>query len=141
MAQGQPQKAAEVLEALVKAERARPEEQGKRFENVVGDAETLLTELSVELNAPKLRQDLAPAPSAMPAAGRQGSRAALTKDIVEQLRKQLEQGKGGEGPEQRARRSAREAGARRRPGARSGQAPASARAREPQARRYPGRAP
>ena len=79
----------------MKAERARPEEQGKRFENVLGDAETLLTELSVELNAPKLRQDLAPAPSAM-GGGAQGQPGALTKDIVEQLRKQLEQQGGGE---------------------------------------------
>jgi hypothetical protein len=93
-AQGQKQKAAEVLEALVKAERARPQEQGTRFEGVVGDAETLLTELSVDLNAPKLRQDIAPAASSSSGGAQPGG---LTQDIVNALRKQLEQGKGGKG--------------------------------------------
>jgi tetratricopeptide (TPR) repeat protein len=92
IALGQKQKAAETLEKLVKAERARPEEQGKRFENVIGDAETMLTELSVELNAPKLRQDIAP--SAMGGGEQPGG---LTQDIIEQLRKQLEQGQGDKG--------------------------------------------
>jgi hypothetical protein len=55
----------------------------------------MLTELSVELNAPKLRQDIAPG---APAMGEDGPPGALTRDIVEQLRKQLEaQGHGDKG--------------------------------------------
>ena len=58
IALGQKQKAADLLQALLKAEKARPAGEGTRFESVVSDAETLLTELSVELNAPKLRADI-----------------------------------------------------------------------------------
>jgi tetratricopeptide (TPR) repeat protein len=96
---GQPQKAAEILQALVKAERARPPGEGMHFEGIVSDAETMLTELSVTLNSPKLRVDL---PGATPTAPTtlgpsQGSGTGLTKEIVEALRKQLESGKGGKG--------------------------------------------
>jgi tetratricopeptide (TPR) repeat protein len=94
IALGNKQKAADMLQALVKAERAKPAGEGSRFESVVGEAETLLTELSVELNAPKLRPEtpasnLGAAPSSPHAQG-----AGLTKEIVEALRKQLESGKG-----------------------------------------------
>jgi tetratricopeptide (TPR) repeat protein len=94
MALGEKQKAADVLEALVKAERARPPAEGTRYENVVADAETLLTELSVELNAPKLRADI---PGAGGPHGAEGGGTGLTQDIVDALRKQLESGKGGSG--------------------------------------------
>jgi tetratricopeptide (TPR) repeat protein len=99
IALGNKQKAADMLQALVKAERARPAGEGVRFESVVSDAEMLLTELSVELNAPKLRADI---PAANAAAGAapgspQANGTGLTKDIVEALRKQLATGKGGEG--------------------------------------------
>jgi tetratricopeptide (TPR) repeat protein len=97
LAQGQKQKAAELLGALVKAERARPPAEGTRFEGVVSDAETLLTELSVELDAPKLRADIpgaVPSPAATVGGQEPGG---LTKDIVDALRKQLETGKAGEG--------------------------------------------
>jgi hypothetical protein len=101
IALGQKQKAADALQALVKAERARPPGEGVHFDAIVGDAETLLTELSVELNAPKLRADIpsgggAPASphGGGPAAG-QG--AALTQEIIDSLRKQLGTGKGGKG--------------------------------------------
>ena len=98
IAQGQKQKAAELLAALVKAERARPASEGVRFEGVVSDAETLLTELSVELDAPKLRADI---PGAMPtpsaAGGEPGEPSGLSQEIIDALRKQLESGKGGKG--------------------------------------------
>jgi tetratricopeptide (TPR) repeat protein len=101
IALGQKPKAAELLQALVKAERARPPGEGMRFESVVSEAETLLTELSVELNAPKLRAEI---PAASPVLGPspgpgpdKGGGTGLTKDIVDALRKQLESGKGGKG--------------------------------------------
>jgi tetratricopeptide (TPR) repeat protein len=94
VALGQKQKAAELLEALIKAERARPASEGKRYETVLSNAETLLTELSVELNAPKLRADL---PSAAPA---HGSGAGITTDLIEALRKQLGAGEGGAATQQ-----------------------------------------
>lgn len=100
IAGGNPQKAADLLQALVKAERARPPGEGVRFEGIVSEAETLLTELSVTLNSPKLRVDIpsATAPTALgPGHGGASSGGGLTKDIVEALRKQLESGKGGKG--------------------------------------------
>jgi hypothetical protein len=85
-----------MLQAMVKAERAKPVGEGTRFESVVSDAETLLTELSVELNAPKLRPEGAPNAAAAPVSPHaQGN--GLTKDIVDALRKQLESGKGQKG--------------------------------------------
>ncbi len=102
IAQGQKQKAADRLQAMVKAERARPPGEGVRFEDIVTDAETLLAELSVELDAPKLRVDLPAAVGAGSASTEQGPGASaqkpvLTKQIVDALRKQLAQGKGGKG--------------------------------------------
>jgi tetratricopeptide (TPR) repeat protein len=98
IALGNKQKAADMLQALVKAERAKPAGEGSRFESIVGEAETLLTELSVELNAPKLRPE---APASNLGAAATGSPhaqgAGLTKEIVDALRKQLESGKGGKG--------------------------------------------
>jgi hypothetical protein len=96
IALGQKKQAAERLQALIKAERARPASEGMSMEGLVTDAETLLTELSVDLDAPSLRPaspPASPAPSAPP--GQQG--AVLTRDIVDALRKQLESGKGGHG--------------------------------------------
>jgi tetratricopeptide (TPR) repeat protein len=95
MALGDKKKAAELLEALVKAERARPPAEGTRYEGVVSDAETLLAELAVDLGDPKLRVDL-PASGGGPSAGG-GQPGALTQDIVDALRKQLENKQGGEG--------------------------------------------
>lgn len=105
VALGQKQKAAELLQALVKAERARPPGEGMRFDDLVSDADTRLTELSVELNAPKLRAELpsagattaGPAAGPGPAASTGASTGGLTKDIVDALRKQLQSGKGGKG--------------------------------------------
>jgi tetratricopeptide (TPR) repeat protein len=103
IAQGQKQKAAELLQALVKAERARPAGEGTRFDDLVSEADTRLSELAVELNAPKLRVDLpSTTPTTMPStgpgpAGGTATGTGLTKDIVEALRKQLASGKGGKG--------------------------------------------
>jgi hypothetical protein len=95
VALGDKKKAAELLEALLKAERARPPADGTRYEGLVADAETLLTELSVELDDPKLRADI-PSASGGAAAG-DGKTGALTQDIVDALRKQLENQQGGKG--------------------------------------------
>jgi tetratricopeptide (TPR) repeat protein len=97
IALGQKQQAAKLLEALIKAERARPPAEGVRYEGVIADAETALTELSVALDDPKLRADI---PSASSATGAPGAQpGGLTQDIVEALRKQIEsgqaEGKGG----------------------------------------------
>jgi hypothetical protein len=86
VAQGKQREAATVLEALVKAERGKPETAPTRFENVVGDAETLLTELSVALDDPKLR-------AAIPKS--RGSIGGGNSDIMDALRLQLGQGEGG----------------------------------------------
>jgi hypothetical protein len=100
IAQAQPQKAADLLQALVKAERARPPTDGARFQATLSDAETLLTELSVELNDAKLRADI---PSGARTAGQEreppagGQGQQITPEIVEALRKQLASGKGGKG--------------------------------------------
>jgi hypothetical protein len=72
-----------------------------RFDDLVSEADTRLTELAVELNAPKLRVDLPPTPTGPstgpgPGAGA-GTGTGLTKDIVDALRKQLASGKGGKG--------------------------------------------
>jgi tetratricopeptide (TPR) repeat protein len=95
----EPQKAADLLQALVKAERARPPGEGGRFDSLLSDAETLLTELSVELNAPKLRSDIPPASA--PAASTGGDTPAgsqrISPEVLEALRKQLESGKADEG--------------------------------------------
>jgi hypothetical protein len=98
IALGQKQKAADLLQALIKADKARPAGEGTRFESVVSDAETLLTELSVELNAPKLRADIPSGAGKAPSgASPQATGTGLTKEIIESLRKQLESGKGGKG--------------------------------------------
>jgi tetratricopeptide (TPR) repeat protein len=95
VALGDKKKAAQLLEALVKAERARPPAEGTRYEGLIADAETLLTELSVELDDPKLRADI---PSSSSGAAPGGAKTgALTQDIVDALRKQLENKQGGEG--------------------------------------------
>jgi tetratricopeptide (TPR) repeat protein len=96
IALGNKQKAADILQALVKAERARPAGEGTRFESVVSDAELLLTELSVELNAPKLRADIPSASSQAGAAPGSQQGTGLTQDIIDALRKQLESGKGAD---------------------------------------------
>lgn len=85
VAQGKQRDAATVLATLIKGERAKPEASPTRFPNVVGDAETLLTELSVELDDPSLRAEL---PKARGTGG--GS-----NDLMEQLRMQLGTGEGG----------------------------------------------
>lgn len=102
IALGNKQKAADILQALVKAERAKPAGEGTRFESIVSEAETLLTELSVELNAPKLRPETpagmgSPGAMAPSSPHGQGQGTALTKEIVDALRKQLESGKGDKG--------------------------------------------
>jgi tetratricopeptide (TPR) repeat protein len=96
VALGDKKKAASLLEALVKAERARPPVEGTRYEGLIADAETLLTELAVELGDPKLRADIPSSSSGTSAAG-SGKTGALTQDIVDALRKQLENKQGGEG--------------------------------------------
>lgn len=84
VAQGKQREAATVLEALIKGERAKPETAPTKFPNVVGDAETLLTELSVELDDPKLRAEI-------PKSRSNGG----SNDIMDQLRMQMGQGEGG----------------------------------------------
>jgi tetratricopeptide (TPR) repeat protein len=97
----EPQKAADLLQALVKAERARPPGEGGRFDSLLSDAETLLTELSVELNAPKLRTDIPPATASGASPGgattAAGGGQRISPEILEALRKQLESGKADEG--------------------------------------------
>ena len=85
IAQGKQREAATVLETLIKAERGKPETAPSRFTNVVDEAETLLTELSVELDDPKLRANI---PKSRAAGGGSG-------DIMDALRLQLGQGEGG----------------------------------------------
>lgn len=101
LALSEPQKAAELLQASVKAERAKPPGEGARFPSVVTDAETLLTELSVQLNAPNLRADIPAASAQQPAAGPAASGAQggteINEEIIEQLRRQLASGKGQNG--------------------------------------------
>jgi hypothetical protein len=86
VAQGKQREAATLLSTLVKSERNKPETAPTRFANVVNEAETLLTELSVELDDPKLRAEI---PKARSAGGHGG-------DIMDQLRMQLGQGEGGQ---------------------------------------------
>jgi tetratricopeptide (TPR) repeat protein len=95
----EPQKAADLLQALVKGERARPPGEGGRFDSLLSDAETLLTELSVELNAPKLRADIpaASTAAASPGGAIPGGAQQISPEILEALRKQLENGKTDEG--------------------------------------------
>jgi len=85
IAQGDRKKASEVLDALLKAERSRPATEAKRFEDVVSSAETLLNELSVELDDPKLRAD---------APGKAAAHGNNSADIMEMIRSQLKAGKG-----------------------------------------------
>ena len=94
IALGDKKKAADMLQSMIKAERAKPAGEGARFESVVTEAETLLNELAVELDQPELRSESASggAPGASSGGG-----AGLTQDIVDALRKQLATGKGGKG--------------------------------------------
>jgi hypothetical protein len=85
IAQGKQREAATLLETLIKAERGKPDTAPSRFPNVVDEAETLLTELSVELDDPKLRANI---PKSRAAGGGSG-------DIMDALRLQLGQGEGG----------------------------------------------
>lgn len=96
-AQAEPKKAADLLESLIKAERARPStEGGVVYESVVADAETMLAGLSVVLGTAKPHSDAA---AIDPHAGGpvQGSGSGISKEIIEALRKQLANGKGGKG--------------------------------------------
>jgi hypothetical protein len=69
-----------VLDAMLKAERNRPTTEAKRFEDTVGAAETLLSELAVALDDPKLRVAAQP--------------PANTDDIMQMIRSQLKSGQG-----------------------------------------------
>jgi hypothetical protein len=86
IAQGKQREAATLLETLIKAERGKPDTAPSRFPNVVDEAETLLTELSVELDDPKLRANI---PKSRTAGGGTGD------NIMDALRLQLGQGEGG----------------------------------------------
>lgn len=83
LGQGEYKKASAVLDALLKAERNRPASEAKRFEDTVGAAGTLLDELAVALDDPKLR-----------ASAQQPTAAAGSDDIMEMIRSQLKAGKG-----------------------------------------------
>jgi tetratricopeptide (TPR) repeat protein len=83
LAQNKPKDAASVLEALVKAERARPTDAGERWKSVLEDAQTRLDELAVQLDQPKLRAE--------PSGG------GLPQNIIEALRGQMGAGKGEPG--------------------------------------------
>ena len=80
VAQGNRKKASEVLDALLKAERNRPATEAKRFEDTVSAAETLLGELAVALDDPKLRAAAQP--------------PANSDDIMQLIMSQLKSGKG-----------------------------------------------
>jgi tetratricopeptide (TPR) repeat protein len=84
LAQNKPKDAASVLEALVKAERARPTEAGERWKSVLEDAQTRLDELAVQLDQPKLRADT-------------GNGSGLPQNILDALRGQVGAGKGEPG--------------------------------------------
>ena len=79
LAQNKPKDAASVLEALVKAEKARPADQGERWKSIVESAQTALDELAVQLDQPKLRSD---------------SSGGISNHILEALRGQMGEGKG-----------------------------------------------
>ena len=99
VAQKQPDKAVDLLDELVKAERERAAADGNRFESVLGDAETLLGELGVATGR-ETAASKAPgvaAPNVMPGGG--GGGGGLSQEIVDALRKQLEQKGEGEGEE------------------------------------------
>ena len=82
IALGKPAEGAKVLEALVKAERARPVGEEPRWKGIVEDAQTYLDELAVELDQPKLRSEV----------GR-GSGGGNMQGIMDALRGQIGQGK------------------------------------------------
>ncbi|HMI91942.1 MAG TPA: hypothetical protein VK509_11290 [Polyangiales bacterium] len=84
LAQNKPKDAAPVLEALVKAERARPTDAGERWKSVLEDAQTRLDELAVQLDQPKLRADT-------------GNGSGLPQNILDALRGQVGAGKGEPG--------------------------------------------
>ncbi len=83
VAQGERKKASEVLDAMLKAERNRPATEAKRFEDTVSAAGTLLDELAVALDDPKLR-----------ASAQQPAATGGTNDIMQMIRSQLKAGKG-----------------------------------------------
>jgi hypothetical protein len=83
LAQNKPKDAASVLEALVKAERARPVESGQRWQSLVESAQTTLDELAVLLDQPSLRSE---------SSGAGGG--GLPQNILEALRGQMGAGKG-----------------------------------------------
>jgi tetratricopeptide (TPR) repeat protein len=104
VAQGKPKDAATALEALLKAEHARPAEQGERWKSVVDDAQTMLDELAVQLDDPKLRssnaggsglpQNILDALRGKMAAGK--GEPALNEEILKQLEQQVD--KSGSAP-------------------------------------------
>lgn len=100
---GDKAKAIDVLEAMVKGERERSATEGERFESTLTDAETLLSALAVELGKPKLEPRIPSSASGGSALG--GGQQGLSPELMEALRKQLEQqgvnvntseGEGGE---------------------------------------------
>jgi len=96
-AQNEPKKASDLLESLIKAERARPStEGGVVYESVVADAETMLAGLAVVLGTSKPHTDSATV-EPQPAGPTQGSVTGISKEIIDALRKQLANGKGGKG--------------------------------------------
>ena len=85
LAQNKPKDAASVLEALVKAERARPAEAGQRWQSLVESAQTTLDELAVLLDQPSLRSESS------------GSGGGLPQNILDALRGKMGAGKGEPG--------------------------------------------
>lgn len=81
LALGKPKDAATALEALVKAEHERPADAGERWKSVVEDAQTMLDELAVQLDDPKLRSSNA-------------NSSGLPQNILEALRGKMAAGKG-----------------------------------------------
>lgn len=95
VALGKKEEAATLLESMIKDERERAPEAGVRFESTVAAAEALLNALATELGKPKLEPSLKS--QAMPP-GPGGPAQGLSPELLEALRKQLEQ-KGATLPE------------------------------------------
>jgi hypothetical protein len=91
VAQGEKDKAVDTLDAMVKAERDRATSGGQRFEGFLGDAESLLAELAVETGRDSLKADLGSSAAGAAPAPPGGANPQLSQEIVDALRKQLEQ--------------------------------------------------
>ncbi|MDH5671689.1 MAG: tetratricopeptide repeat protein [Myxococcales bacterium] len=91
VAEGKRKEAADLLKSLSEDEAKRPPEQGARFESVMADVATLMSELGVgEKTGNKLSAQLPPV------GPEGGGNPALTQEIIDALRKQMDGAGAGE---------------------------------------------